>query len=550
MSTPSSTLPVITVPLTGIPLVDALLSGVKWGSSLYTGITLTYSFPWTSGNSTFTGRNSSGSYSSADEQNATSHYALSAEQQQAARLAMQAWSNVANINFVEVADNSSSAGDIRVAWTSAEDKTSSGSKAWGWAYEPSSTYPRGGDIWLSTVSSAAKDKDWSVGSYNYQAMMHELGHTLGLKHTFEEGTTLPSLFETRQYSLMSYTDISNDVFRTITYGANGKPVFNYFDIVPETPMVLDIAVMQLLYGVNTSYKTGNDTYTFQTDKPFLKTIWDAAGNDTISVANFTVGCKIDLTPGNYSDIRMYSAPNPVGYTGGTVPTYTGEQNLGIAFGAYIENAVGGAGDDILIGNSINNSFTGNGGNDRIDGGLGLDTAIYNSSHTSYSVTRTGDTAAVKAKSGMEGTDTLTSIERLHFSDENIALDINGTAGQAYRLYQAAFDRKPDLLGLGYWINDMDKGANLTFVAGGFMLSPEFQKLYGSKPSNSTLLTNFYQNVLHRTPDQAGFNYWLDQLNGNKITAAGVLASFAESPENQAQVIGSIQNGIEYLFWPA
>jgi len=107
-----------------------------------------------------------------------------------------------------------------------------------------------------------------------------------------------------------------------------------------------------------------------------------------------------------------------------------------------------------------------------------------------------------------------------------------------------------LKGLGYWIADMDKGSSLTTVAAGFMLSPEFQKLYGSSPSNTTLITNFYQNVLHRTPDKAGFDYWLDQLNTKKITAAGALASFCESAENQAMVIGSIQNGIEYLLWPA
>ncbi|MFZ6720083.1 DUF4214 domain-containing protein [Undibacterium sp. Ji49W] len=53
---------------------------------------------------------------------------------------------------------------------------------------------------------------------------------------------------------------------------------------------------------------------------------------------------------------------------------------------------------------------------------------------------------------------------------------------------------------------MDKGFNLRTVAAGFFQSPEFQKLYGSNPSTTTLITNFYQNVLHRAPDQAGFDY--------------------------------------------
>ncbi|MFZ6770641.1 DUF4214 domain-containing protein [Undibacterium sp. Di26W] len=549
MPTPYNTVPTTNVPLTGVILIDALLAGAKWGTGLQTGISLAYSFPWSTGDSYFFGHNGSSTYSTTDEPNASSHAALNTVQQQSAKTAMQAWSDVANIQFTQVADNSGSAGDIRIALTSATDKTSTGKTAWGWAYNPTSFYPEGGDIWIST-STTNQDTDWTVGSYNYQAILHELGHALGLKHPFEDGVIMPTAFDTRQFTIMSYTKQANDLFRTITYGTNGKPIFTYQNIVPETPMVADIAAMQDMYGANTTYKTGNDVYTFETDKPFLKTLWDAGGNDTISVANFTLACKIDLTPGNYSDIRMVSAPTPAGFTGGTVPTYNGIANLGIAYQAFIENAIGGAGDDTLIGNSISNTFTGNAGNDTIDGGLGLDTAIYNGLHTNYTVTAVSNTAFIKAKSGTDGADNLINVERLQFSDENIALDITGTAGQAYRLYQAAFDRKPDMLGLGYWIADMDKGSGLTTVAAGFMQSAEFQKLYGSKPSNTTLVTNFYQNVLHRAPDQSGFNYWLDQLNTNKITAAGALASFCESTENQALVIGAIQNGIEYLLWHA
>ena len=95
---------------------------------------------------------------------------------------------------------------------------------------------------------------------------------------------------------------------------------------------------------------------------------------------------------------------------------------------------------------------------------------------------------------------------------------------------------------------MDKGSSLTTVAAGFFQSAEFQKLYGANPSTTTLITNFYQNVLHRAPDQAGFDYWNNQLSKGQITAAGALASFCESTENQAQVIGTIQNGIEFKLW--
>ncbi len=127
----------------------------------------------------------------------------------------------------------------------------------------------------------------------------------------------------------------------------------------------------------------------------------------------------------------------------------------------------------------------------------------------------------------------------------IAIDISGNAGQVYRIYQAALNRKPDSGGLGDWIYGMDRGMSLTDVASGFMSSPEFKAMYGTNPTNTDLVTKFYQNVLHRAPEQAGFDYWMNQLNSKLQTTTQVLGGFSESPENQAQLIGVIQNGFEY-----
>ena len=144
-----------------------------------------------------------------------------------------------------------------------------------------------------------------------------------------------------------------------------------------------------------------------------------------------------------------------------------------------------------------------------------------------------------------GEDTLLNVERLQFADKSIAQDINGNAGEAYRIYQAAFNRAPDLGGLGYWIYGMDHGMSLLDVATGFINSAEFKTLYGANPTTSEYVTRLYSNVLHRGPEQAGYDYWVNQLNSGQQTRNQVLANFSESPENQAQVIGVIQNGIEY-----
>lgn len=200
-----------------------------------------------------------------------------------------------------------------------------------------------------------------------------------------------------------------------------------------------------------------------------------------------------------------------------------------------------SGNDALYGNSGNDYLKGGSGNDILDGGAGTDTTVFTSNRSNYNVTKT--TLGYTVSSNSEGIDTLFGIERLEFADKTIALDIDGNAGQAYRLYQAAFARNPDNGGLKYWISQMDNGATLEQVSTGFLASNEFKSVYGSNPTIDLFLGNLYQNVLHRTPDAGGFDYWSNQIKNGLINEQ-VLIGFSESNENVANVIGVIQTGIE------
>ncbi|MBI3230277.1 MAG: DUF4214 domain-containing protein [Burkholderiales bacterium] len=203
------------------------------------------------------------------------------------------------------------------------------------------------------------------------------------------------------------------------------------------------------------------------------------------------------------------------------------------------------GNDNIAANLTSNKY--------LDGGSGTDTAVYSGALAKYTVTRSNGNLLVTASnpdpSNLGGpitaTDNLHNIERIKFDDASRAYDIDGNAGQAYRIYQAAFNRTPDKSGLSYWINTMDKGASLTQVAQGFTQAAEFTTLYGSSPSNSDIVNKFYQNVLHRPAETSGYQYWLNLLEQHTLTSAYVLASFAESVENKAALIGVIQNGIDY-----
>ncbi|GAB3471435.1 hypothetical protein GCM10027321_43260 [Massilia terrae] len=203
--------------------------------------------------------------------------------------------------------------------------------------------------------------------------------------------------------------------------------------------------------------------------------------------------------------------------------------------------------DHLTGTTGNNVFVSGTGSHVIDGGGGLDTVTYSGAHTAYTVT-TG-TAGLTVTGGAGAVqDTLTNIERLQFSDETMAFDISGTAGQAYRLYQAAFGRTPDAAGLGYWIKAMDNGMSLDQASNGFVASQEFANLYGPNSSDSLFVQTLYMNVLHRSGDQAGYDFWMAAIQQHGESRAQVLSNFSESAENQAQVIGTIQHGIEFLPW--
>ena len=58
------------------------------------------------------------------------------------------------------------------------------------------------------------------------------------------------------------------------------------------------------------------------------------------------------------------------------------------------------------------------------------------------------------------------------------------------------------------------------------------------------VTKLYNNVLGRAPEQGGFDYWVGLLDDQKISKVSTLINFSESDENQLNVIGVIENGIE------
>lgn len=325
------------IPVSGNTVIDSLIGGSAWGIGWGT-TQLTYSFITPASRFSLW-------YSQTNEyENA---YVLTAAQKTAVTGALGAWSAVADIRFSLVSETRTWVGDMRFGGTRdmAEDAAA-------WAYFPASS-PNAGDVWIGKHTNEAKPV---AGSYDYMTFMHEIGHALGLKHPFsglpDNDAVLPAELDDVRYTLMSY----NNAYST----ASGY-------VEPSTPMLLDVLVIQSLYGANTKWHAGNDTYSWKPDQVVFQTLWDAGGIDTLDASNQRTGVVLNLNEGEFSSIgaQFFDVARGTWINNG----------LAIAFGAKIENATGSAFVDTLVGNALDNVLDGRGGQDIMGGGLGNDTYI-------------------------------------------------------------------------------------------------------------------------------------------------------------------------------
>jgi len=220
--------------------------------------------------------------------------------------------------------------------------------------------------------------------------------------------------DSNQFTIMSYFDSFETGAQNIDWN-----VMRF--LYPSTPMVDDVYVVQQKYGADMTTRTGNTTYGFNAtadvwneamrfhngEMATIFTIWDAGGTDTLNLSGYYTPSVIDLREGGYSSAGGYGAYDAslVGTTPtlaqinlnnhaaglgdrtallydiyfkgvagtnegiswkeitGTTDQYLMGQNIGIAYGAVVENAIGGHGNDRINGNQASNVFTGNDGAD-------------------------------------------------------------------------------------------------------------------------------------------------------------------------------------------
>lgn len=434
---------VIALSISGDPKIDVLLEAndQRWNRAqpLGSAVTVTYSFP-----------TQPADYLDAQDRAGWASLAGNDAWKDAIRKVLSMTSQAVGITFQEVGD-AGLGGEIRIAAN--EQGVSAG-----YAFLPDTTLgEKAGDMFLSNTNVASGDL--SPGSFNWFLIVHELGHSLGLKHPGNYNAGEPPNPAPGNF-LGKADDVVANTLMSYIFAPQGQQRVDWGPY--------DLLALRYFYGGKV-INAGDTVYSFKDiDGNIIRSIDDTSGNDTLNFSALTLGVIMDLTEGKLS-------------SAGTRTDALAINNLVVTPGSSIENAIGTAADDVLIGTAAANRLSGGGGadslqglagrdtldggagddilnggadNDLIIGGAGNDRANFSGDAARYSFARL-DTHTVQSV-GPDGTDRLVDVELAAFATGNpvTLADITNLASPVLSIAATNADQKEGAAG---------KGATLTFT---------------------------------------------------------------------------------------
>ena len=259
----------------------------------------------------------------------TNFWELNANARRVVRKAIQRWAETSHLEFIEVDERYATTGTIRfyiLPYTTACGATTTAN-----------------EIFFRCPVQYSDDSD---NSWELMAVMHELGHSL---HNFVDVTPLG-----RSY------DLNNHLNTMMSYN------WGSFSIAPR-PMLMDVPASQYVYGLNESHRFPGSTIRFEeNDNTIFDAVFSADQNLRLDLSNRYDNLSLDLYPGMWSQIGqsdgwVYENKNLSFSTGyGGTPAARNIRTL-------VKEIIAGTGNDIIQGNEADN---------RIKGGPGNDTYIF------------------------------------------------------------------------------------------------------------------------------------------------------------------------------
>ncbi len=205
---------------------------------------------------------------------------------------------------------------------------------------------------------------------------------------------------------------------------------------------------------------------------------------------------------------------------------------------------GGEGRDEILGGLGDDLLNGGLGSDTLNGGEGFDTADYAEYGYNPAAYALNGDGSVSIRVSTNEVDTLFGIEAVAFRDGDLRFDAGyfENFGAAYRFYTSILNREPDGAGLDFYVSLLDRGVSLFTIAEDISTSDEFIQNFGDNLGTLDFLDRVYQNILDRTPDQAGLTFWSNAINTGEVTRSEALVYISEDTENLGSTIGLIGNG--------